>query len=358
MADWLQPLVDRGLLAGAVTLVATKDRILNLEAIGYSDLAARKPMTTDTLFWIASMTKPMTCTALMTLVDEGKVNVDDPVEKYLPEFKGQMVIAEKDDDHVLLKKPDHPILVREVMNHTSGLSFASPIETPTYDRLLLEHMVRSYATMPLLFEPGTQYLYSNSGTNTAGRIVEVISGMSYEAFMQERFFTPLGMKDTTFWPNEEQLSRLSKVYRANPEKTALVESTLTQLSHPLTDPKRRCLPAGGLFSTATDCLEFCRILLCGGNYKGRHYLSENAIQQMTTKQTAPSVEKCYGFGYETHDGRYGHGGAYKTHMAIHPAHGMITVFLLHHCADWSHPDGDTIHPQFFAAAAKLVAAAA
>src|SRR5258708_286524 len=111
MAPILQPFVDRGTMAGAVTLAATMDRILDLEAIGYADIAARKPMATDHLFWIASMTKPMTATALMMLVDEGLVNVDDPVEKYLPEFKGQMIVAEKSDDHIMLKKPGHPILV-------------------------------------------------------------------------------------------------------------------------------------------------------------------------------------------------------------------------------------------------------
>src|SRR5215211_5029302 len=111
IAAVLQPFVDRHELAGAVTLVADKDKVLSLEATGYADVAAQQPMRTDALFWIASQTKPMTAAALMMLVDEGKVNVDDPVEKYLPEFKGQMVIAEQDENHRLLKKPVHPITV-------------------------------------------------------------------------------------------------------------------------------------------------------------------------------------------------------------------------------------------------------
>ena len=143
----------------------------------------------------------MTATALMMLVDEGKVNVDDPVEKYLPEFKGQWVKAEQDADHVLLKRPAHPITVKNVLSHTSGLPFSSPLEEPTLDLLPLAARVRSYAMLPLEFEPDSKYAYSNAGINTAGRIIEVVSGMPYEQFMEQRLFQPLGMKDTTFWPS-------------------------------------------------------------------------------------------------------------------------------------------------------------
>ena len=209
-------------------------------------------MAPDSLFWIASMTKPMTCTALMMLVDEGKVNVDEPVEKYLPEFEGQMTIAEQDDDHILLKKPSHPILVREILNHTSGLSFSSAIEKPTFDQFLLRDAVRSYAMTALHFEPGTKYQYSNAGTNTAGRIIEVVSGMPYEVFMDRRLFGPLGMDDTTFWPSEDQVRRLAKIYQSKADKTGLEEAILTQLSYPLNNPKRKPMPAGGLFATARD----------------------------------------------------------------------------------------------------------
>ena len=121
VASSLQPFVDNHVLAGAVTLVASKDKILSLEAVGYADIAAKKPMQTDNLFWIASMTKPITATALMMLVDEGKVNVDDPVEKYLPEFKGQMLQVGEEKGKAVLKKPAHPITVKNLLTHTSGL---------------------------------------------------------------------------------------------------------------------------------------------------------------------------------------------------------------------------------------------
>ena len=128
IAAKLQPFVDSHTLAGAVVLVASKDKILDIEAVGYSDIAARKPMKTDDLFWIASMSKGITATGLMMLVDEGKVKIDDPVSKYLPEFEGTMVLAEQDKDHMLLKYPEHADQVKNVLSHTSGLPFASRVE--------------------------------------------------------------------------------------------------------------------------------------------------------------------------------------------------------------------------------------
>ena len=204
----LEPFVENHSLAGAVTLVATKDKVLSVEAVGYADVEARRPMKPDALFWIASMSKPLTATAFMMLVDETKVNLDDPVEKYLPEFKGQMVAVEQNEDHVLLKKPARPITVRDVLSHTSGLPFASRVE-PKIDQHPLREAVISYALTPLQSQPGTKYAYSNAGINTAGRIIEVVSGMPYQVFMDQRLFKPLGMKDTTLWPNAAQLKRLA-----------------------------------------------------------------------------------------------------------------------------------------------------
>jgi CubicO group peptidase (beta-lactamase class C family) len=354
LAPTLQPFVDKGILAGAVMLAATPDKVLALEAVGYADLAAKKPMTTDTLFWIASMTKPMTATALMMLVDAGRVNLDDPVEKYLPEFKGQMYVAEKDEDHVLLKKPQHPITVREILNHTAGLSFALPNETPTFDRYSLQDSARAYAMMPLQFNPGTSYCYSNAGTNTCGRIIEVVSGMPYEVFMDRRLFGPLGMDDTTFWPNEEQLGRMSKIYRTKDDKSGLEEARHSQLSYPLNDPKRRSMPAGGLFSTAGDCLKFCRMTLNGGVQDGRRYLSAAAVGEMTRRQTAPTMEISYGFCWNTTDGKIVHGGAYKTEMRIDPKLKLITIFLVQQASDWPGEEGKNMLPAFQAAAEKLI----
>jgi CubicO group peptidase (beta-lactamase class C family) len=325
----VEPYVDRHVLAGAVALVATKDKILSHEAVGFMDVKARTPMRPDAVFWIASQSKSITATAVMMLVDEGKIALDDPVEKYLPEFKGQMVVAEQDADHVVLKKPVHPITLRNVLSHTSGMKFSSPMEQPTLDGLTLKDAVRSYAMMPLQWEPESKYQYSNAGINTAARVLEVVSKMKYEDFMQKRLFDPLGMKDTTFWPNEEQVARLAKGYKPDASKEGLDETTIGQLTYPLTDRHRQPMPAGGLFSTAADVARFCQMILNGGEWDGHRYVSEAAVKEMTTRQTPAGLKENYGLGWST-GGSFGHGGAMATNMSIDPGRGLILVYLVQH----------------------------
>jgi CubicO group peptidase (beta-lactamase class C family) len=325
----LQQFVVNRSLAGTVVMVADKDEVLYLEALGYSDVGAQKPMKTDALFWIASQSKSITAAAFMTLVDDGKVKLDDPVEKYLPEFKNQWLAVEQDNDHILLKKPKHPITVREILSHTSGLPFASAMEVPTLDGLTLRDAVRSYAMTPLVFEPGTKYQYSNAGINTAGRIIEVVSGTPYEDFLDNRLFGPLGMKDTTFWPNDEQLTRLAKSYRPDKDKTGLEETTIGQLKYPLSDRKRQPMPAGGLFSTAEDVGRFCRMVLNGGTLDGKRVLSEEAVKEMTSRQTGEGIKENYGLGWST-GGHFGHGGAFSTNMSIDPKNGLVMVYMVQH----------------------------
>lgn len=329
IAAALQPYVDRHELAGAVAMVADKEKVLSVDTVGYADIAAKKAMKADDLFWIASMSKPITAAAVMMLVDEGKIKLDDPVEKYLPEFKGQMVIAEKDADHVLLKKPVHPITVRNVLSHTSGLDFKTALEDPTLDMQPLRDRVRGYAMNPLIFEPDSKYKYSNAGINTAARILEVVSGMPYEDFLQTRLFTPLGMKDTTFWPSGEQLGRIAKSYKADAAKTNLDETTVTQLSYPLDDRRHRYpMPAGGLYATATDTVRFCQMMLNGGEFGGKRYLSADAVKQLTTRQTPAELKESYGLGFSVAPDNAGHGGAYATGMAIFFEKGIITVWMV------------------------------
>jgi CubicO group peptidase (beta-lactamase class C family) len=343
IADVLKPVLEKHQLAGAVALVADKDKVLALDAAGFADIAAKKPMTTDAMFWIASMSKPITAAAFMMLVDEGKVSVDDPVEKYLPEFKGQMVIAEKDENHVLLKKPVHPILVRNVLGHTSGLDFKNPLENPTLDGLPLALAVRGHAMTPLLFQPDSAYKYSNAGINTAARIIEVVSGMSYEDFMQRRLFDPLGMKDTTFWPDAAQGKRIAKAYKANAAKDGIEETPVGQLKYPLTDRTGRFpMPAGGLFSTAEDVAIFCQMLLNGGVHHGKRLISEAGVKQMTSRQTAPELKESYGFGFAVNGDNFGHGGAYATNMNIDRAHGLVTVWMVQNSGfpkEWPNAQG-------------------
>jgi CubicO group peptidase (beta-lactamase class C family) len=368
--SYLQPLANNHTMAGAVTLVADRDRILYLKAAGYRDLSAKAPMQTDDMFWIASTSKPMTATALMMLVDEGKVNLNDPVEKYLPEFKAQSVrlnraganqkaqngTAQKDSQ---LVAANHPILVREILSHTSGLPFRSSAQQGALDLLPLKDAVHSFAAEPLVFQPSTDFLYSNEGLNTAARIIEVVSGMPYEQFMQERLFDPLGMKDTTFWPNAEQVSRLAKTYKLDTQAKDLVEVPISQLTYPLTDRQGRYpMPAGGLFSTAGDVLKFAQMILNGGTSNGKRYISLALLHEMTSRQNGQLSKSGYGFGWFVSNGGFGHGGAFKNDMEINPEKGRVLIFMVQQDGPWGTTEGDAIVSRLSQLADEMVVSSA
>lgn len=359
----MQEFVDRGVMAGVVTAVASAEGMLSVEAVGYADLGAKAAMRPDSLFWIASTTKPMTATALMMLVDEGKVKLDDPVERYLPEFAGQMLTAERADQRVVLVKPSRPITVHDVLSHTSGLPFMSRVER-VIDARPLREAVLSYALTPLDAEPGTRYAYSNAGTNTAGRIIEVVSGVPYEHFMQARLFGPLGMKDTTFFPTAEQVQRLARSYKPNADRAGLEETPITQFLYPLLRGDRYPCPAGGLFSSAADVAAFGRMILSGGQFGGRRYVSESAVREMTSTQTGTLLAKDgsgYGLAWSTTlaradgagapAGACGHGGAYANDLWIDPQSGLVMVFMVQQSGGFVGTQGNPVLPAFRKAAA-------
>jgi len=360
IAPVLQSFVDKHIAPGVVALVANKDGVLALEKAGYASLADKTPMRDDATFWIASMSKSLTGAALMMLVDEGKVSLDDPVEKYLPEFKGQMVAGP--DGKEAPHPPKHPITVREIMDHTSGLILASDKNMKRYQ--VLKDDVAEYAAHPLRQEPGTKYEYNNCGINTGGRIIEVVSGMSYGDFMRQRLLDPLGMKDTTCWPNDEQASRLAHTARFTEDKTDLVEIKLDpavnarlieKLSQGVHVPaaiigdmgfgisgdygKHYAMPAGGYFSTAHDLSLLCRMLLRGGELGGKRYLSEKAVHTLSANQTGDvkvSPQEAYGVGWSVKlndeegpaAGSFGHRGARRTAMWIDPRNGLAMIILV------------------------------
>jgi len=331
LAPRVAPFVEKQELAGAVMLVASKDKILALEAVGFADVAEKKPMKVDSVFWIASQTKPIAAAALMILVDEGKVKLDDPVEKYLPEFKGQMVIVEKDDEHRLLKKPAKPITIRQCLSHVSGLPFKSSIEDPALDQSPLRICVRSYAMIPLDYEPESKYAYSNAGINIAGRVVEVVSDLPFERFLDERLCQPLGMKDTTFFPADSYAERIAKAYKPGKEGKGLEETKITFLSYPLTDRHQRfCMPGGGLFSTAKDVSRFYQMLLNNGELEGKRILSAAAVKELTSRQTPASLKDSYGLGLSVSPTTFGHGGAYSTQTTADKEKGIIWIWLVQH----------------------------
>ena len=345
IAPALQPFVDDKTIPGAVTLVIGKDGIKSLETVGVRDLAAKDAMPKDAMFWIASMTKPMTAMAVMMLVEEGKLSIDDPVEKHLPEFKGQMLAVEKTADHALLKKPSRVITIKDLLTHSSGLVGKSPFESSALDTMTLRETVLTFALSPLTFEPGSKWSYCNPGITTLGRLIEVASGKSYADFMQERLFDPLGMKDTTFWPSKEQLARLATAYKPNADKSGLEATTVTYLSADLSDRKRMPLPAGGLFSCARDLARIYQMLLNEGTLDGHQYLKPETLKQMTANQLGDMPKVSFadgmnmGLGFHIvktpmgvteslSPGSFGHGGAYGTQAWIDPTRGLAIVLLI------------------------------
>jgi len=205
--------------------------------------------------------------------------------------------------------------------------------------------VRSYSMMPLEFQPGTAYRYSNAGINTAGRIIEIVSGMPYERFLDERLLRPLGMHDTTFWPSGSRIGRIARSYRANGDKTALEPVGIGQLAEPYGSAARYPMPGGGLFSTAADCGRFCRMLLDRGvGDDGGRVLSEAAVAELTRRQTPVGVPESYGLGLSVGgDGTFGHGGAHATNMTIDPQRRLAVVWMVQDAGsppEWRRAEGE------------------
>src|SRR6266700_237788 len=205
----MQPYLDQYKLAGVIGIIADKNGKVHYQNLGgYADVEAKKPISQDDVFWIASMSKMFVGASIMMLVDEGKVSLDDPVTKFIPQLSKWMVAEEKDATHVLLKPVVRPVTVRHVLSHTSGLTAMSELQQVTgADSTPLKARALSSVTGPLQWQPGDKYAYGNQGMNIAARIVEIVSDMPYEDFLQKRFFDPLGMNETTFWPSEAQVAR-------------------------------------------------------------------------------------------------------------------------------------------------------
>src|ERR1041385_918373 len=233
----MQEMIAKNEISGAVTVVVAKDKVLHLESTGFADVAAKKPMTPDTLFWIASMTKPVTGVAILMLRDEGKLNVADPVAKYLPEFANLKTPSGKPAN----------LTITQILTHTSGLGEASGPEAQK--ARTLADLVPLWLAAPMQYEPGEKWKYTQSGINAAARIVEVVSGQSFDAFLQKRLFDPLGMHDTTFYPTENKRSRWVRAKEKTKAAGALGAVPPRSDCGPKTRPP---LGNGGLYSTGPD----------------------------------------------------------------------------------------------------------
>jgi CubicO group peptidase (beta-lactamase class C family) len=265
----------------------------------------------------------------MMLVDEGKVSLDDPVTKFIPPLEKWMVAAEKDASHVLLKPLERPVTVRHILSHTSGLTGSAEVQQVTgADSTPLKARALSSVTGPLQWQPGVKYQYGNQGMNIAARIVEIVSGMPYEEFLQKRFFDPLGMTETTFWPSEAQIARLAGAYGPNKEKTGYARGGIAFLTKPYNDRVHRFPEAGGgLFSTTRDILRYGLMLANDGEWQGKRYLSRAAMEELRREQTG-TTKVNYSLGYHLRNGMFGHDGAYGTDLSVNPVTGMVAVFMV------------------------------
>lgn len=335
----LQMFVDEGKAAGFVALIARHGHVASLAAVGYQDREKQIPMRTGTIFQIMSNTKPITCTGIMILLEEGRLALIDPVEKYLPEFKGQKLShcdAGKTGPDCALTKPQRPIIIRDLMTHTSGLRSATPQGFVKADHTLAE-VVSVGAQQPLEFEAGAKWSYSNMGIATLGRIIEVISKRPYEQFIAERIFAPLKMNDTHYILPAEKHNRLAAVYTDD-------HGTLKRdASDPFRTGTKYISPEGGLYSTANDLARFYQMMLNRGTLDGHRILSAASVELMTTLHTgdlktgfAPGMG--YGLGWAVvrepagmfrlnSIGTFGHGGAYRTYCWVDPAKDMVGVLL-------------------------------
>jgi CubicO group peptidase (beta-lactamase class C family) len=326
----MQPYLDSYKLAGVIGIIADKTgKIHYRNILGYADVEEKKPMTEDNVFWIASMTKMFAGGSIMMLVDEGKVSLDDPVTRFIPQLEKWMVVEEKDESHVLLKALVRSVKVRHILSHTSGLTGLSELQQTTgADSTPLKARALSSVTGPLQWQPGEKYAYGNQGMNIAARIVEIVSGLPYEEFLQKRFFDPLGMTETTFWPSDAQVARLAGAYGPNKEKSGYARGGVGFLTKPYSDHVHRFPEAGGgLFSTTHDIFRYGLMLANDGELDGKRYLSHAAIDELRKEQTG-TTKVNYSLGYHLRNGMFGHDGAYGTDLSVNPTTGMLAVFMV------------------------------
>lgn len=312
----MQKYVEADRVAGIVSLVARKGQICHFEAFGQRDIERNLPMEQDTIFRIYSMTKPITSVAAMMLLEEGLFQLDDPVANYIPAFRKTRVCIEPDFHNLKLTDQDPEMTIRHLMTHTAGLSYGFFEDTPIekryqnahiHDSEDLEEMVDKIAKIPLVFQPGTKWRYSVA-TDVLGRVVEVLAGMSLNAFFQERIFKPLGMDETGFWVAEENMERFAAMYEVRLNgKNKLVDDPQ---SSQWTKPKTLFSGGGGLTSTTSDFLRFCQMLQNGGELDGNRLLGPKTVELMRLNQLSESLlpigvgpPTMYGFGWGL-SGRY------------------------------------------------------
>ncbi len=360
----IQQSVDEGRISGGVALVARHGKIAYFQAVGMADRDARKPMRPDTIFRICSMSKPITSVAVMMLYEEGRFTLDDAVSDYLPEFKQMKVLEpawpqDKTSPPGKLVDAKRPITIFHLLTHTAGLTYPwNPRVGKAYKDAgvgsglkqqegTIGDGVKRLAAIPLLFQPGDYWEYSLSD-DVLGRLVEVVSGMPLDQFLEKRIFQPLGMSDTYFFPPAEKVARLARAY-AYDEKTGLrpiLDNEVLEegglpytADYPYRGPHTYFSGGGGLCSTAEDYYRFCQMMLNNGELNGERIISRKSVELMSMNHVQGKPDgNGYGLGFGVNSepiqvkdlgslGAYYWGGFYYTSFDIDPKEDMITIFM-------------------------------
>ncbi|MEN8165556.1 MAG: serine hydrolase domain-containing protein [Acidobacteriota bacterium] len=366
----MQKHVDEEKLAGAVAAVARRGKVAYLESVGKQDIEKNIDMSTDTIFRIASMTKPITSVAVMMLYDDGLIELTDPVYKYIPEFYKPTVLGSGEEEGNIPAK--RKITIKHLLTHTSGLTYhwdtqlgslykeAGVTHGLIQDDSVLGEKMKKLARVPLLHQPGEKFTYGLS-VDVLGRVVEVASGKTLEEFFQERIFEPLGMKDTHFFISDDKMPRLAAVYAPKSKgglkrltKPVVEGSLVYSADHPYVGQKRYFSGGGGLCSTVGDYLRFCQMLVNLGELDGKRVLKRRTVRLMTRDHMGElSENQGFGLGVSVARdgdksggvdsvGSYGWGGFWYTTFFVDPKKRMVGV-----CMAQLHPGGGaTLNSKF------------
>ena len=358
IATVVQNDIDNGRLGGMVTMVVRHGQVAWFRAQGMADREQGKPMQKDAIFRICSMSKPITSTAVMMLYEEGRFTLDDPISKYLPEFKDPKVIVKPAAGQPYTIPARREITIRDLLRHTSGLTYNwnDTLGQRYFDANVASGLlqydgtigdsVKRLAAIPLLFNPGDRFEYSLS-IDVLGRLVEVVSGMPLDEFLRTRIFAPLDMRDTCFFVSADQLPRLATAYTYYDGKglarfpdTPVTEGTMVySADYPYSGPRKLFSGGGGLCSTARDYARFCQMILNGGTLNNTRILSRKSVELMTHDQLGkidPDMGFGIGFGVSGvkaplaelgSPGEYGWGGFFYTLFNIDPKEDMIVISM-------------------------------
>lgn len=346
----LQQAIDSQKIAGGVALIARNDQVIYYQSVGFSDRAKSDTLQKTDIFRIASMTKPITTVAIMQLVEQGKLNVTDPVSKFIPEFAGAQVVENfsESDSSYTLRPANTEMTIHHLLTHTSGLAYGvfmpkagaiyapfNPIQGWSIDSVFLADNAKVIGRLPLLHDPGTEWTYGIS-TDVLGRVVEVVGGLPLDVYFQKNIFEPLGMNDTHFFLPEEKASRLVQVwYRSG----TVEESTLGFADYPVTGAKTYFSGGAGLSSTVADYYRFASALLNGGEWQGQRILKPETVALMASNQIeelslSPGEQFGYGFAVQTEDGRLGRkkgryswGGYWQTTFWVDPSRDLVAILF-------------------------------